>query len=77
MKSNQPMEIPCLFCLIKKELKKAAKEISVAKIHEAIEVLQSVITENHPKEIDTIEQIKQLAKAQGFSLEQLGLQLDN
>ncbi len=60
--------------LDKKELKKAAKEISVAKIHEAIEVLQSVIADRQ-KEIDTIEQIKQLAKAQGFSLEQLGLQL--
>ena len=58
--------------LDKKELKKAAKEISVAKIHEAIEVLQSAIADRQ-KEIDTIEQIKQLAKAQGFSLEQLGL----
>jgi ribosomal protein L22 len=58
--------------LDKKELKKAAKEISVAKIHEAIEVLQSAISDRQ-KEIDTIEQIKQLAKSQGFSLEQLGL----
>ncbi len=58
----------------KKELKKAAKEVSVAKIHEAIDILESVIAERQ-KEIDTIEQIKLLAKSKGFSLDQLGLQL--
>lgn len=60
--------------LDKKELKKAAKTVSISKINEAIGVLQEVLAERQ-KESETIEQIKLLAKSQGFSLEQLGLSL--
>ena len=65
-----------MILLDKKELKKAAKEISVFKIKEAIEVLQSVI-EDREKEMKAIEDIKAYAKQQGFSLEQLGFSLSN
>ncbi len=57
--------------LDKRELKKAAKELSVLKLQEVIEVLQSVMTERE-KEAEALELVRQFAKAQGFTLEQLG-----
>lgn len=57
--------------LDKRELKKAAKELSVLKLQEVIEVLQSVLAERE-KESEALEMVRQFAKAQGFTLEQLG-----
>lgn len=61
--------------LDKKELKKAAKEITTFKLHEVIETLNSVLAERQ-KETEVLSQIRALAKAQGFTLEQLGYQLN-
>lgn len=61
--------------LDKKELKKAAKEITTVKLHEVIEILNSVLVERQ-KETEVLSQIRALAKAQGFTLEQLGYQLN-
>ena len=61
--------------LDKKELKKAAKEITTVKLHEVIETLNSVLAERQ-KETEVLSQIRALAKAQGFTLEQLGYQLN-
>ncbi|MDR7119426.1 H-NS histone family protein [Rheinheimera soli] len=61
--------------LDKKELKKAAKEITTVKLHEVIETLNSVLVERQ-KETEVLSQIRALAKAQGFTLEQLGYQLN-
>lgn len=58
----------------KRELKKAAKELTLVKLHEAIDTLNSVLDERQ-KEVEVISQIQQLAKAQGFTLEQLGYKL--
>ncbi len=62
--------------LDKRELKKAAKELSVVKINEVIVTLNEVLSERQ-REIETIEKLKALAKEQGFSLEQLGYTLSN
>jgi hypothetical protein len=61
--------------LDKKELKKAAKEITTVKLHEVIEILNAVLAERQ-KETEVLSQIRALAKAQGFTLEQLGYQLN-
>jgi hypothetical protein len=61
--------------LDKKELKKAAKEITTVKLHEVIETLNAVLAERQ-KETEVLSQIRALAKAQGFTLEQLGYQLN-
>lgn len=61
--------------LDKKELKKAAKEITTVKLHEVIETLNSVLAERQ-KETEVLSQIRALARAQGFTLEQLGYQLN-
>jgi hypothetical protein len=61
--------------LDKKELKKAAKEITTVKLHEVIETLNSVLVERQ-KETEVLAQIRALAKAEGFTLEQLGYQLN-
>lgn len=58
--------------LDKKELKKAAKEISTTKIQEAIEAINEVLAERQTG-IAVLGQIRELAKQQGFTLEQLGL----
>lgn len=60
--------------LNKKELKKSAKELTVVNLRDAIEWLTEVL-ESRQKEAEAIEQIKQLAKSQGYSLEQLGFQV--
>jgi hypothetical protein len=62
--------------LDKRELKKAAKELTVAKINEVIATLSEVLSERQ-REVETIEKLKALAKEQGFSLEQLGYTLSN
>lgn len=61
--------------LDKKELKKAAKEITTIKLHEVIGTLNEVMAERQ-KETEVLSQIKELAKSQGFTLEQLGYKLD-
>ncbi len=61
--------------LDKKELKKAAKEITTVKLHEVIETLNAVLAERQ-KETEVLSQIRALAKSQGFTLEQLGYQLN-
>lgn len=61
--------------LDKKELKKAAKEITTVKLHEVIETLNAVLADRQ-KETEVLSQIRALAKAQGFTLEQLGYQLN-
>lgn len=60
--------------LNKKELRKSAKELTVVNLRHAIECLTEVL-ESRQKEAEAIEQIKQLAKSQGYSLEQLGFQV--
>jgi len=60
--------------LDKRELKKAAKEIPTIKLQEVIETLNSVLVERQ-KETEVLEQIRALAKAQGFTLEQLGYKM--
>lgn len=57
--------------LEKRELKKAAKELTLVKLTEVIEVLNSVLAERQ-KEVELIAQLETLAKSQGFTLEQLG-----
>lgn len=62
--------------LDKRELKKAAKELSVTKINEAINILNEVLADRQ-REIETIEKLQAFAKEQGFTLEQLGYKLSN
>ncbi|CAM3904535.1 H-NS family histone-like protein [Rheinheimera salexigens] len=57
--------------LEKRELKKAAKELTLVKLTEVIEVLNAVLAERQT-EVELIEQLETLAKSQGFTLEQLG-----
>lgn len=62
--------------LDKRELKKAAKELTLAKLTDVIDTLNSVLAERQ-KEVELIGQLEQLAKSQGFTLEQLGYKLNN
>ena len=62
--------------LDKRELKKAAKELTLAKLTDVIETLNAVLAERQ-KEVELISQLEQLAKSQGFTLEQLGYKLNN
>lgn len=62
--------------LDKRELKKAAKELSVIKINEVISTLNEVLADRQ-REIDAIEKLQAFAKEQGFTLEQLGYKLSN
>lgn len=62
--------------LDKRELKKAAKELTLIKLTEVIETLNSIVTERQ-NEAEVISQLEQLAKSQGFTLEQLGYKLNN
>ncbi len=57
--------------LDKRELKKAAKELSVVKLQEVIDVLNSVLAERQ-KESEFIIQLREYVKANGYTLEQLG-----
>lgn len=62
--------------LDKRELKKAAKELTLVKLTEVIETLNSIVAERQ-NEVEVISQLEQLAKSQGFTLEQLGYKLNN
>lgn len=62
--------------LDKRELKKAAKELSVTKINEIISTLNEVLSDRQ-REIEAIEKLQAFAKEQGFTLEQLGYKLSN
>lgn len=62
--------------LDKRELKKAAKELSLVKLTDIIETLNGVLAERQV-EVELITQLEQLAKAQGFTMEQLGYKLNN
>lgn len=61
--------------LDKRELKKAAKELTVVKLQEVIEVLNSVLDERQ-KETEVLDKVREFARAQGFTLEQLGYKLN-
>ncbi|MDZ7867772.1 MAG: H-NS histone family protein [Rheinheimera sp.] len=61
--------------LDKRELKKAAKELSVLKLQEVIDVLKSVLDERQ-KESEVLDKVREFARAQGFTLEQLGYKLN-
>ena len=61
--------------LDKRELKKAAKELSVLKLQEVIDVPTSVLDERQ-KESEVLAKVREFAKAQGFTLEQLGYKLN-
>ncbi|MDX3775461.1 H-NS histone family protein [Chromatiaceae bacterium AAb-1] len=61
--------------LDKRELKKAAKELPLVKLTDVIDTLNTVLAERQ-KEVELISQIQQLAKSQGFTLEQLGYKLN-
>ncbi|WP_306522497.1 H-NS histone family protein [Rheinheimera sp.] len=61
--------------LDKRELKKAAKELTVLKLQEVIDVLTSVLDERQ-KESEVLAKVREFAKAQGFTLEQLGYKLN-
>lgn len=62
--------------LDKRELKKAAKELTLVKLTEVIETLNAVLSERQ-NEVELIAQLEQFAKAQGFTLEQLGYKRSN
>ena len=62
--------------LDKRELKKAAKELSLVKLQDVIATLTAVVAERE-KEAEIITQLEQLAKSQGFTLEQLGYKLSH
>jgi uncharacterized coiled-coil protein SlyX len=57
--------------LDKRELKKAAKELTLAKLNDVLETLQTVLAERQ-SEIDAINEIERFAREKGFTLEQLG-----
>jgi len=57
--------------LDKRELKKAAKELSVVKLQEVIDVLNSVLAERQ-KESEFLVELREFVKAKGYTLEQLG-----
>lgn len=62
--------------LDKRELKKAAKELTLAKLTDVIETLNAVLAERQV-EVELITQLEQFAKSQGFTMEQLGYKLNN
>ncbi|SEA42798.1 H-NS histone family protein [Alkalimonas amylolytica] len=62
--------------LNKKDLKKAAEELSVIKLQDVIRQLNDVLEERQ-REAETIEELKALAKQKGFSLQQLGFQVQH
>lgn len=61
--------------LDKRELKKAAKELSIVKLQESIDVLNAVLDERQ-KETEVLDKVREFAKSQGFTLEQLGYKLN-
>lgn len=61
--------------LDKRELKKAAKELTLVKLTDVIDTLNAVLAERQ-KEVELIAQLEQLAQSQGFTLEGLGYKLN-
>lgn len=57
--------------LDKRELKKAAKELTLVKLNDVIETLHAVMAERH-QEVELVNQIEQLVKEKGYTFEQLG-----
>lgn len=57
--------------LDKRELKKAAKELTLAKLNDVLDTLQAVLAERQ-SELDAINEIERFAREKGFTLEQLG-----
>lgn len=57
--------------LDKRELRKAAKELTLAKLNDVLETLQSVLAERQG-ELETIHEIERLAREKGYTMEQLG-----
>ncbi|WP_445425231.1 H-NS family histone-like protein [Alishewanella sp. HL-SH06] len=57
--------------LDKRELKKAAKELTLAKLNDVLDTLNLVLVERQ-SEIDAISEIERFAREKGFTLEQLG-----
>lgn len=57
--------------LDKRELKKAAKELTLAKLNDVLETLQSVLAERQ-SELEAINQIERIVREKGFTMEQLG-----
>lgn len=57
--------------LDKRELKKAAKELTLAKLNDVLQTLQSVMAERQ-YELEAISEIERFAREKGFTLEQLG-----
>lgn len=57
--------------LDKRELKKAAKELTLAKLNDVLQTLQSVLAERQG-ELEAINEIERFAREKGFTLEQLG-----
>lgn len=55
--------------LDKRELKKAAKELTLAKLNDVLETLQSVLAERQ-SELEAINQIERLVREKGFTMEQ-------
>jgi hypothetical protein len=62
--------------LDKRELKKAAKELTVLKLQEVMDVLTSVMEERENESL-ALEKVREFAKSQGFTLEQLGYKLNS
>lgn len=57
--------------LDKRELKKAAKELTFAKLNDVIDTLQSVLAERQA-ESDTISELERFVREKGYTMEQLG-----
>ncbi|WP_333608249.1 H-NS family histone-like protein [Arsukibacterium sp.] len=57
--------------LDKRELKKAAKELTLVKLNDVIETLNAVLAERH-QEVELVNHLEQIAKEKGYTFEQLG-----
>lgn len=57
--------------LDKRELKKAAKELTLAKLNDVLDTLQAVLAERQG-EVAAINEIERFAREKGYTLEQLG-----
>lgn len=57
--------------LDKRELKKAAKELTLAKLNDVLDTLQAVLAERQG-EVEAINEIERFAREKGYTLEQLG-----
>ncbi|MEE2025629.1 MULTISPECIES: H-NS family histone-like protein [Alkalimonas] len=62
--------------LNKKELKKAAEELSVVKLQDVIRQLNDVL-ENRKRETEALEELKDFVKQKGFTFQQLGISVQH